>query len=152
MSHMFVLRRVQNLFAPLSLLASCTVFHSVSSCNEACSRRFSVKEQQSAGNNAITGMSWVLEHNKGITEHVHLCIRLLPRIIHHNKEDPLIGVFTPALDSLVPEADGWMSAVHAWAVKKGKTNLSTFTMQLLDTSKALIDDDLWFIRIWMTAL
>lgn len=58
-----------------------------------------------------TGIVWisgVLEHNEVITEHVHLHIKLVSRIIHNDKEDPLTSVFAPGLDSPVPEADGWM--------------------------------------------
>lgn len=57
------------------------------------------------------GMVWisgVLEHNEVITEHVHLHIKLVSRITHNDKEDPLTSVFAPGLDSPVPEADGWM--------------------------------------------
>lgn len=53
-------------------------------------------------------MSGVLEYNEAITELVHLHSKLVFRMIHNDKENPLTSTFASALDSPIPVADGWM--------------------------------------------
>lgn len=87
------------------------------------------------------GMVWisgVLEHNEVITEHVHLHIKLVSRITHNDKEDPLTSVFAPGLDSPVPEADGWMwmQFTHEQG-RKEKNNLSSLLCSCYPFTKHL---------------
>lgn len=130
-SHAVILRSIHNLFSTHSPLRL--------TCDEVYGRWFSA------------GMVWisgVLEHNEVITEHVHLHIKLVSRITHNDKEDPLTSVFAPGLDSPVPEADGWMwmQFTHEQGRKEKKQSF-LLTLQLLPLYKALIDDTLWYIRV-----
>lgn len=68
----------------------------------------SAAEWVEIGTGISLNISGVPEYNEDISEHVELHIKLVPRIIRNDKEDPLTGMPAPAPHPSVPEADGWM--------------------------------------------
>lgn len=68
----------------------------------------SAAEWVEIGTGIALNISGVPEYNEDISEHVELHIKLVPRIIRNDKEDPLTGMPAPAPHPSVPEADGWM--------------------------------------------
>lgn len=99
-----------------------------------------------------TRIIWIgrnLKYNEDIKEprRLHTSVLFPESSVMINR---ILSASMAAPDTYTPRPRSrWLdvNAVHTWARKKGKNNLSTFTLQLLPPYKALPDDALLYIII-----
>lgn len=81
---------------------------------------------------------------------IHVDIKLVPRVAHNDKENPLTSSLAHILDSPVPEADGsmWIQFTHEQGRKEGKTIFAPLLCSCYSLTKALMDNVVWYIGFW----
>lgn len=97
----------------------------------------------------VIRMCRIAQYNEAIAVRIHFDIKLVPRVAHNDKEDPLASLLAHSLDSLVPEADGsmWMQFTHEQG-RKEKTIFPPLLCSCYSLTKALMDNAVWYIGIW----